>query len=78
MNMNPASASADSVKSKLNPGAMTVAEAAKLFSAAAREQISEAMIEADIEGGAPTNPDGTLSLVPYAAWLTKEAASGGT
>jgi hypothetical protein len=34
------------------------------------------MIEADVDDGAPVNPDGTLNLVHYAAWLVKEIASG--
>ena len=35
------------------------------------------MLQADIDDGAPTNPDGTMNLVQYAAWLVKEMASGG-
>lgn len=34
------------------------------------------MVRADIEAGAPTNADGTLNLIHYAAWLAKEAAHG--
>ena len=34
------------------------------------------MIELDIAEGAPTNADGTLNLVHYAAWLVKEMAGG--
>jgi hypothetical protein len=37
------------------------------------------MIAADIRDGAPTNPDGTVNLVHYAAWLalkTREDAGG--
>lgn len=35
--------------------------------------ISEETLAADIEAGAPVNPDGTFNLVNYAAWLAKEA-----
>jgi hypothetical protein len=35
------------------------------------------MLDADVAAGVPTNADGTLSLMQYAAWLVKEAASGG-
>lgn len=34
--------------------------------------IDGAMIEADVADGAPTNPDGTLNLIRYAAWLIRE------
>ena len=37
------------------------------------------MIRGDIDDGAPTNPDGTVNLVHYAAWLamkTREDAGG--
>jgi hypothetical protein len=27
------------------------------------------MLQADIDAGAPTNPDGTINLVNFAAWL---------
>ena len=34
------------------------------------------MLQADIADGAPTNADGTMNLVHYAAWLVKEMAGG--
>mgnify|MGYP001548800389 CR=1 FL=1 len=33
---------------------------------------SPEMIAADLAAGAPRNPDGTINLVEYAAWLAKE------
>ncbi len=33
--------------------------------------ISGERIQADIEMGLPTNPDGTINLVQYAAWLNR-------
>lgn len=53
----------------LNPTAITVEDAARLLGAAAGQHVSEAMILADIDAGAPVNGDGTLNLVHYAAWL---------
>lgn len=35
------------------------------------------LVEADIRDGAPTNADGTLSLVVYLAWLLQEESRGG-
>jgi hypothetical protein len=61
---------------RLNPAALTLADAARLLSGAGGQRISVEMLEADVTTGAPTNADGTLNLVTYAAWLVKEAASG--
>lgn len=60
---------------KLNPTAMPVADAARLLSAAGGQAVTVEMLEADIESGAPTNTDGTLNLVHYAAWLVKEMSA---
>ena len=51
----------------LNPAALRLADAAKALG------ISEDMLRADITAGAPTNADGTISVVHYAAWLNKVA-----
>jgi hypothetical protein len=57
----------------LNPNALSVADAARLLAKASGARITERMIEADLAAGAPANPDGTINLVNYAAWLVKEA-----
>ena len=62
--------------SGLNPNALTLADAARLLARASGQPISEAMLRDDVAAGAPTNPDGTMNLVRYAAWLVKEMASG--
>jgi hypothetical protein len=67
---------AESGNSALNPQALTLADAARVFSAAAGATIDVAMLEADIAAGAPVNPDGTLNLVHYAAWLLREMGRG--
>ena len=56
--------------------ALTPAQAAKILAAAGNRRITEAMVRADIEAGAPANADGTVNLVHYAAWLAREAAHG--
>ncbi len=56
---------------------ITPAQAAKILSAAGNRRITEAMIYADIDSGAPVNADGTINLVHYTAWLVRQAASGG-
>ena len=67
----------DSARARLDPTALPVADAARLLSAAGGQRVTVEMLEADIAAGAPTNPDGTLNLVHYAAWLVKEAAGRG-
>lgn len=59
----------------LNPNAMTLANAARLLTRAGGQPITVSMIEADIGAGAPTNPDGTINLIHYAAWLVREMAN---
>ena len=56
--------------------ALTPAQAAKILAAAAGRRITEAELRADIDAGAPTNADGTVNLVHYAAWLVREVAGG--
>jgi hypothetical protein len=61
---------------RLNPAALAVADAARVLTRLGGSEVTEAMLRADIDAGAPTNGDGTLNLVHYAAWLVKEMARG--
>lgn len=56
----------------LNPTALSLADAARVLSQVGGEPITEEMLRADVDAGAPTNPDGTLNLVHYAAWLARQ------
>jgi len=56
--------------------ALSVADAAKAMSTASGRVVTEAMIQSDIDVGAPANADGTINLICYAAWLAKEIANG--
>jgi len=38
--------------------------------------VTEAMIRDDIQAGAPTNADGTINPIRYAAWLVKQDLNG--
>ena len=58
--------------SPLNPASLPVNDAAHLLAKVSGEKITSAMIEADRMAGASANPDGTLHLVHYAAWLAQE------
>ncbi|MBW7905478.1 MAG: hypothetical protein LC135_03190 [Phycisphaerae bacterium] len=59
----------------LNPAALPLADAARLLSAAGGQRVDVEMINSDVAAGAPTNGDGTLNLVHYAAWLVREMSS---
>ncbi len=61
---------------QLNPQALRLDVLARILSASGGRQVSVENLEADIEGGAPTNPDGTINLVNYAAWLVGEMGRG--
>ncbi len=58
----------------LNPAALSVTDTARLLTRVGGRSITEAMIERDIEDGAPTNADGTINLVHFAAWLVRDMA----
>jgi hypothetical protein len=61
----------------LNPTALPVADAARLLSAAGGQLVTAEMIQTDIDAGAPTNADGSINLVHYAAWLIREMSNRG-
>ncbi|MEW4530607.1 hypothetical protein [Maioricimonas sp. JC845] len=58
----------------INPRALSVADAARLLTKASGVLVREATLQEDIDAGAPTNADGTLNLVQYAAWLVRDRA----
>jgi hypothetical protein len=53
--------------------ALSIFDLVKLLKRAGSRYVSENAIRKDIESGAPTNPDGTINLIHYTAWLVKEA-----
>lgn len=61
----------------LNPAALPVVDAARVLSRLGGTPVTEAALRADIDAGAPTNADGTINLVHYAAWLVRDMAQGG-
>ena len=60
--------------SNLKITALSVADLATLLRRSGSRTISEDAIRRDIEKGAPVNPDGTVKLLNYTAWLVKESA----
>jgi hypothetical protein len=45
---------------------------ARILSASGPHPVTLEMLQTDIDDGAPVNPNGTMNLVHYAAWLVKE------
>ena len=75
--MTPEHAPSSGGKAGLNPAALSVEDAAKVLSRVGGKPVTADMLEADINAGAPTNADGTINLVHYAAWLVKKMSAGG-
>jgi hypothetical protein len=59
----------------LNPQALRLADMARILSASGPRPVTVETLQADLDDGAPRNPDGTMNLVHYAAWLVKEISS---
>ena len=55
----------------LNPQALRLADMARVLTALGPRPVTVEMLQADIDSGAPVNPNGTMNLVNYAAWLVK-------
>jgi len=55
--------------------ALKIADLAAVLSRLSGKPVTVEMIQADIEEGAPANPDGTVNLVHYAAWLARTIGS---
>ena len=56
----------------LNPQALSAEDVARILTASGWKPVTVDMIRDDIDDGAPVNPDGTINLVVYAAWLVRE------
>ena len=52
--------------------ALSLSDVATLLKRSGSHRASEAVVREDIDAGAPTNADGTINLIHYAAWLAKE------
>lgn len=61
---------------RIDPQKMSPEDASRLLTRIGGRPVSEDMIRADIERGAPTNPDGSVNLVVYGAWLVRQLAEG--
>lgn len=63
-------------RENVDPTKLSVEQLSKLLTNAYRQRVPAEQISTDIEAGAPTNVDGTINLVVYAAWLLRELHHG--
>ncbi len=61
----------------LSPQGLRLEDLATILSALGPKPVTVAMLQADIDDGAPVNSDGTLNLVQYLAWILKESPGAG-
>jgi len=66
----------DDPKPTLNPVALSLADAARVLSAAGGQRVTIEMLQEDVAAGAPTNADGSINLLHYAAWLNAKDSHG--
>lgn len=66
-----------SESNRIDPLALSVADAARLLSKGAGRAITTEQIESDLAAGLPRNADGTISLITYAAWLSSQRGPNG-
>jgi hypothetical protein len=52
--------------------ALSISDLVKLLKRSGSRTASEETVREDIANGAPVNPDGTINLIKYAAYLAKE------
>ena len=61
----------------INPTAMSPRELARLLTNSGAGGTGEDQVRSDLAAGAPVNPDGTLNLIHYTAWLAHTSQSDG-
>ena len=59
---------------QLSITSLPLEQAAKLLAKAGSQRASVALLQRELEAGAPRNGDGTLNLIHYAAWVAREEA----
>jgi hypothetical protein len=59
----------------VDPRSLSIDELVRMLTAGGGRRVLAQQVQADLEAGAPTNVDGTINLVHYAAWLLREVQS---
>jgi len=62
--------------SSIDPAALTLEQAARVLSAAGGRKVTEAMVQAAIDAGAPALADGRVNLIELMAWMERELVGG--
>ncbi|MFA5429309.1 MAG: hypothetical protein WC279_13985 [Sulfurimonas sp.] len=65
------------MNTQLNPLSLPPEDAVRLLSRAGCRIMTMEMLQMDIDSGMPVNEDGTINLVTYMAWMTKEVNGNG-
>ena len=73
MDQNAGQDTLESARPSLNPMRLAIGDAARALQAAGGRSVTVESLRADIDAGAPTNADGTINLIHYAAWLVKQS-----
>ena len=55
-----------------NAASISVADLARVLSAAGGRLVTPEQVTADLESGAPCLPDGRINLIYFTAWLLRE------
>ncbi len=56
----------------VNPQGLRLEDLARILSASGPRPVTVETLQADIDDGAPVNPDGTINVIQYTAWLVRE------
>lgn len=56
-------------RARADPRRLKVADLVTALKGAGSRTVSEETVAADIAQGAPTNADGTVDMIAYAAWI---------
>lgn len=56
----------------VNPQGLRLDDLARILSASGPRPVTVETLRADIDDGAPVNPDGTINVIQYTAWLVRE------
>ena len=62
---------------RLKLTALSVPDLVKFLKRSGCRSVSEERVREDIANGAPSNPDETVNLIFYTAWLIKESSENG-
>lgn len=71
---SPSFSATATAPTSISLAALTPLQLAALLTRAGATSVTESSIRRDIDSGCPTNPDGTIDLTHYIAWLVSEVS----